>query len=65
MRKYDKQNAELNHPQEGIKLANIPDSNTVVDPGTMVIIPVDTGATNKAVKLVFFLISALGTEGQL
>jgi hypothetical protein len=64
MAKNDKDGSNLNHPQKGIKLSNVPGPNAIIDPGTMMIIPVDTGATDKAMELIFLLVSALGAKGQ-
>jgi hypothetical protein len=62
MAKDNKNGSNLNHPQKGIKLSNIPNPDAIVDPRAMMIIPVNTSATNKAMKLIFLLVSALGTK---
>jgi hypothetical protein len=62
MAKDNKNGSNLNHPQKGIKLSNIPNPDAIVDPRAMMIIPVNTSPTDKAMKLIFLLVSALGTK---
>ena len=63
MAKDNKNGSNLNHPQKGIKLSYVPNSDAIVDPRTMMVIPVNTSATDKAMELIFLLVSALGTKG--
>lgn len=59
MTEDNKNGSQLYKPKKQIELTNIIDSNTIVNPRTMMIISIDTGLTNKAMILVPFLVSTL------
>lgn len=62
MAENNEKTAHFNEPEEGIELANVIDTDAVIDPGTVVVISVDAGLANKAVVLVFLLVSTFCAE---
>jgi|LakMenEpi03Aug12_release.lakeMendotaPanAssembly.Ray.scaffolds.fasta_scaffold4905696_1 hypothetical protein len=65
MTKYHKQRPQLDHPQKGIKLTDIPHPNAVIDPRAVMIVPIYARSAYKAMELVFLFVPALGTKRQL
>lgn len=64
MAENDKKTAEFYKPKKSIELSNVFDSDAIINPGTVMIISVDTSFTDEAVVLVFLLVPAFWAKRQ-